>query len=277
MEACRSARCAGGVRVSRWGDPPLGPGQRGATATAGGWFDLLGPVRASHPCQAVAPMTGLPALLPLARAAFAWLARATRRRVRRIVRLFAGLGSCLRRGPVLARRLRRVRRIPARSPTQRGQFHPQGLDQLRLLGKQFRLPSQQLRLLGQLHAQHRDQRRQLLIRGRHRRLGHAPQSNGDQTPTASTDTPQLTRGSDCLRRRCRASFRRASCYLLEIRLEAIQLSPSRAYLLDASPHTPGHDRQFPGMLISPLLSFDSGLAIGSREIHLQSLPAGRGI
>src|SRR4026208_1299991 len=35
---------------------------------------------------------------------------------------------------------------------------------------------------------------------------------------------------------------------------------------DASPRTPGHDRQFPGMLLSPILPFGSGLAIGSRDL-----------
>jgi len=40
-------------------------------------------------------------------------------------------------------------------------------------------------------------------------------------------------------------------HLLEIGLQAIQLSPCHAGPPNASPRTPGHERRFPGMLLSP--------------------------
>ena len=65
-------------------------------------------------------------------------------------------------------------------------------------------------------------------------------------------------------------------HLLEIRLQAIQLSPYHAGSPSNSPHTPGHDYWFPGMLFSPAHLSATGKP-SDPEIHLQSLPAQQGI
>src|SRR6266508_2093647 len=46
--------------------------------------------------------------------------------------------------------------------------------------------------------------------------------------------------------------------LLEIGIQAIQLSPYRSGSRNASSHTPGHDRCFPGRLRSPITVSDQG-------------------
>src|SRR3954468_7898648 len=65
-------------------------------------------------------------------------------------------------------------------------------------------------------------------------------------------------------------------HLLEIRLQAIQLSPYHTGSPSTSPHTPGHDYWFPGMLFSPIHLSATGEP-SDPEIHLQSLPASQGI
>jgi hypothetical protein len=65
-------------------------------------------------------------------------------------------------------------------------------------------------------------------------------------------------------------------HLLEIRIQAIKLSPYHAGLPTHRPIRLGTTIGFDGMLCSPLL-FRSQVSHQTQRYHLQSLPAGRGI
>jgi hypothetical protein len=65
-------------------------------------------------------------------------------------------------------------------------------------------------------------------------------------------------------------------HLLEIGIQAIQLSPYHAGSRNASPHTPEHDRCFSGRLLSPS-SFRIQVSHQTQEPPSEFLPAAPGI